>query len=39
MVKRRKFVPEFKAKVVLEVLSGTRSAAAACRECGLKPDL
>jgi transposase len=39
VVKRRKFTPEFKAKVVLEVLSGTKSAAAICREYGLKPDL
>ena len=39
MVKRRRFTPEFKAKVVLEALSGTKSAAVICREYGLKPDL
>ncbi len=31
MTKRRSFTPEFKAQVVLEVLSGTRSPAEACR--------
>jgi len=36
---RRSFTPEFKAKMVLEVLSGTRSAAAVCREYGIKSDL
>ena len=36
---RRTFTPEFKAKLVLELLSGTKSAAAICREHTLKPDL
>jgi transposase len=39
MTKRRKFTPEFKTKVVLEVLSGTRSHAEACREYHLKTEL
>ncbi len=36
---RRNFSAEFKAKVVLEVLSGAKSAAEICREHNLKPDL
>ena len=32
MKKRRKFTPEFKAEVVLEVLTGVKSTAEACRE-------
>jgi transposase len=36
---RRNFTAEFKAKVVLEILSGTKSAAQICREHDLKPDL
>ncbi len=36
---RKKFSPEFKAQVVLEILSGTKSAAAACREYGLRSQL
>ena len=39
MGNRRSFTPEFKAKVVLEVLAGARSAAEVCREHGLKTDL
>jgi len=46
MSKRRAFTPEFKAKVVLEVLSGTRSSSEACllvrqacREYGLRASL
>ena len=39
MRQRRNFSAEFKAKVVLEVLSGTKSAAEICREHNLKPDL
>ena len=39
MVQHRKFNPEFKAQVVLEVLTGAKSAAEVCREHGLKPDL
>ena len=36
---RRNFSAEFKAKVVLEALSGAKSAAEICREHNLKPDL
>ena len=39
MTKRRKFTPEFKTKVVLEVLTGTHSHAEACREYHLKTEL
>ena len=39
MKKRRSFSPEFKARVVLEVLSGARSKAAACRHYQLKDSL
>ncbi len=38
-IKRRTFTPEFKAKVALEVLSGVKSTAEACREYGLKPEV
>lgn len=31
MVNRRQFTPEFKAQVVLELLSGAKSGAEACR--------
>ena len=36
---RRNFSAEFKAKVVLEIISGNKSAAEVCREYNLKPDL
>lgn len=36
---RRNFSAEFKAKVVLEMISGSKSAAEVCREYNLKPDL
>ena len=36
---RRNFSAEFKAKVVLEILSGSKSTADVCREYTLKPDL
>jgi transposase len=39
MNQRRQFSPEFKAQVVLEVVSGAKSAAEVCREYHLKPDL
>jgi transposase-like protein len=39
MATRRQFSGDFKAKVVLEVLSGSKSAAAVCREYSLKPTL
>ena len=36
---RRNFSAEFKAKVMLEILSGSKSAAEVCREYNLKADL
>ena len=36
---RRNFSAEFKAKVVLEILSGSKTAAEMCREYNLKADL
>ena len=39
MKKRRSFSPEFKARVVLEVLSGQRSKAEACRHYQIKDSL
>ncbi len=36
---RRNFSAEFKAKVVLEIISGSKTAAEVCREYNLKPDL
>lgn len=39
MNERRKFSPEFKARVVLEALSGAKSNAELCREHGIKPQL
>jgi transposase len=36
---RRNFTAEFKAKVVLEILNDSKSAAEVCREYSLKPDL
>lgn len=36
---RRIFTAEFKAKVVLEIISGSKSQAEACREYSLKADL
>ncbi len=36
---RRNFSAEFKAKVVLEIISGRKSAAEVCRDYQLKPDL
>jgi transposase-like protein len=36
---RRNFTAGYKAKVVLEIISGSKSAAEACREYNLKPDL
>lgn len=39
MTKRRQFSAEFKAQRVLEVLSGSKTAAEVCREYQLKPDL
>jgi transposase-like protein len=39
MRKRRRFTPELKAKVVLEVLTGTQSPAEACPRHALSPKL
>jgi transposase-like protein len=39
MPKHRQFTPEFKTKVVLEIISGQKSAADLCREHNFKPDL
>jgi transposase len=39
MRRRRQFSAEFKAEVVLDVLTGRTSAAELCREHQLKPDL
>jgi transposase-like protein len=39
MVTRRKFTPEFKARVVLEMLSEEKSAAQASREYGVKDSV
>ncbi len=39
MNKRRSFTPEFKAQVVLEVLSGAKSTAEACREYNLQAQV
>jgi transposase len=39
MNKRRSFTPEFKAQVVLEVLSGAKSTAEACREYDLQAQV
>jgi len=39
MSKHRSFTPEFKAQVVLEVLSGAKSAAEICRDHQLKDSL
>ena len=36
---RRNFSAEFKANVVLEIISGSKSTAEVCREYNLKPDL
>jgi transposase-like protein len=36
---REKFSPEFKVQVVLEILSGAKSAAEVCREHGLRSQL
>jgi transposase-like protein len=39
MRKRRRFTPEFKAQVVLDVLTGQQSPAEACRKHTLSPNL
>ena len=39
MSKRRKFSPEFKARVVLEELTGVKDRAEICREYRLRPQI
>ena len=39
MTTRRRFTPEFKAKVALELVSGSKNLAAACRQYNLKPEV
>ena len=39
MRKRRKFSPEFKARVVIEVLTGVKTSAEVAREYGVKSQL
>ncbi|MCC7129488.1 MAG: hypothetical protein B6D39_07145 [Anaerolineae bacterium UTCFX2] len=39
MTERRKFTPEFKARVVLEMLTEQKSAARASREYGIKDSV
>ncbi len=39
MQARRRFSPEFKARVVLDVVSGVQSQAEACRKHSLSPNL
>jgi transposase len=39
MRKRRRFTPEFKAQVVLDILTGRQSPAEACRKHALSPNL
>lgn len=39
MVKRRKFTPEYKARVVLEILTEGKSLSAASREYGIKDSV
>ena len=39
MPKHRQFTPEFKAEVVIEIISGQKTATEICREHNLKPDL
>jgi transposase len=39
MSKRRQFAPEFKARVVLDVLTGGRSQAEECRKHACAPNL
>lgn len=36
---RRQFTPEFKARVVLDILTGVQSQAEACRKHALSPNL
>ena len=38
VAKRRRFSPDFKVRVVLELISGTKTQAEACREYSLSPQ-
>ncbi len=38
MARRRRFSPEFKVRVVLELVSGVKTQAEACREYSLSPQ-
>ena len=38
MAKKRRFSPDFKVRVVLELISGTKTQAEACREYSLSPQ-
>ena len=38
-MKRRKFTAQFKARVVLELISGAKSMAQACRQYGIRDSL
>ncbi len=38
MVRRRRFSAEFKVRVVLELISGVKTQAEACREYSLSPQ-
>ena len=38
MARRRRFSPEFKVRVVLELISGIKTQAEACREYSLSPQ-
>jgi transposase-like protein len=37
--RRRSFTAEFKARIVLQVLTGAHTQAELCRQYGLKPEL
>jgi transposase len=39
MARRRRFTPEFKARVVLELISGAKSLAEVCRHDQLNPQM
>ena len=39
MRQRRQFTPEFKARVVLDILTGVQTPAEACRKHSLSPNL
>ena len=39
MTKRRRFTPEFKAQIVLEILSGLKTTAEVCRERRLQAQI